>query len=242
MVSQHKLVSGWGLWKWRSVPPFDLSGSGRTLRYLRTMISKCQWNNKLVNTSSAPLASHHVLAQCTLTVCQSMNLHVHMYILCASYLTPDNGLIRHVSHAGHWSNCTTNTFCIQLEIRKCLLRPWHYCDKHKHVDTQTHRPRQNTDRRGTQTLHNVGMLVVEVIEGDGNFFHDIRPLIVSYNNTNTIQYSTISPTCTVRQIAVHLMTTGVTEWTVFVKLCPPKYVEPYVAEMTNNSRQHRQFN
>ena len=37
----------------------------------------------------------------------------------------------------------------------------------------------NTDRLGTQTLQSVAALVVEVIAGDGIFFHVIKPLIVS---------------------------------------------------------------
>jgi len=55
---------------------------------------------------------------------------------------------------------------------------------HTHTQTKTQADAQqsiaqNMNLRGTQTLHSVAALVVEVIAGDGKFFHVITPLIVS---------------------------------------------------------------
>jgi len=38
VVLQCKLVSGWGIKKWRSAPPYGPYGSARTLRFLLTCL------------------------------------------------------------------------------------------------------------------------------------------------------------------------------------------------------------
>jgi len=46
------------------------------------------------------------------------------------------------------------------------------------------------DRLGTQTLHSVAALVVEVTAGDGNIFHVIRPSTVSYSSQSHVNKQT----------------------------------------------------
>jgi len=47
---------------------------------------------------------------------------------------------------------------------------------HSHSENFT----KTADRRGTQNLHNDGVLVVDVTAGDGNFFHTMTLFTVSY--------------------------------------------------------------